>query len=308
MSFSAGRRIAGSSNFTCNVVLDQIGSGVQGYETLFHEGGHAAHLLNSEQIDVCFNHEYAPLSVSWAETQSMFLGSIFSSIEWQTRYAFDADGNGYPFDLYERKVRKMHPLIPVELYGIMFVINFEKEIYETKNLNSKKVIETAKRNYKKYFDKSEDSISVLNTPHIYSWESSASYHGYGLAELALTQWREYFYKKYGFIVDNPKVGKEMERVWKLGAAKNFSDFVVMATGKKLSPDAYLKEATLSVGKILSRARTKIKRIEKIKKFDKSVDLNAEIHMVHGQRKIAVNSKSFEDMAEKYKTWLKSGSK
>ncbi len=37
-------------------------------------------------------------------------------------------------------------------------------------------------------------------PHIYSWESSAYYHGYGLALLGVDQWREYFFKKYGFFL------------------------------------------------------------------------------------------------------------
>src|SRR5215472_3877424 len=37
------------------------------------------------------------------------------------------------------------------------------------------------------------------------------------AELALEQWRDYFYEKYDYIVDNPSVGKEMREVWKLGS-------------------------------------------------------------------------------------------
>ncbi|MFA5072202.1 MAG: hypothetical protein WC511_07690, partial [Candidatus Pacearchaeota archaeon] len=58
--FDKDKRIPGKSNFTCTVVLGQIGSGIQGYNTLFHEGGHAAHMLNSEQKDVILNHEYYP--------------------------------------------------------------------------------------------------------------------------------------------------------------------------------------------------------------------------------------------------------
>jgi hypothetical protein len=77
---------------------------------------------------------------------------------------------------------------------------------------------------------SADSLSILSVPHIYSWESSASYPGYGLAELALHQWRVYFYRKCGYIVDNPGVGKEMREVWKMGAGKTFKEFVIMATG------------------------------------------------------------------------------
>ncbi|MBX4181757.1 hypothetical protein KW807_02740, partial [Candidatus Parcubacteria bacterium] len=86
--YKDGKRQPGSSNFTCNVVAGQIGSGVSGYRTLFHEGGHAAHLLNAEESEVILNTEYPPAVASWDETQSMFLDTVFASIEWKIRYAF----------------------------------------------------------------------------------------------------------------------------------------------------------------------------------------------------------------------------
>ncbi len=305
--FEKNKRFPGASNFTCNVVFGQIGSGEEGGNTLFHEGGHAAHLLNSDQKDVCVNHEYAPMSTAWAETQSMFLDTMFHSIEWKSRYAKNSKGESYPFDLYERKVRKLNVLAPLDLYGIMFVANFEKEIYESKSLDHKKVIVIAKKNFRKYFERSEDSVYALTVPHIYSWESAASYHGYGLAELALSQWREYFYKKYGYIVDNPNIGKEMAQVWKLAGAKTFSEFVVLATGKKLQPDSYLKDVTASVPAILKRGKERITRLKKIPLSNKKIDLNATIKMVHGKKEISNNRKSFEDMAQKYKIWVQTQS-
>lgn len=298
-----GKRIAASTNFTCNVVNQQIGSGIQGIETLFHEGGHAAHLLNSTMEDVCLNHEYPPQATAWAETQSMFNDSVFGSIEWKTRYAKNAEGQSYPFDLYKRKMEKIHPVIPLFMNGIMFVANYEREIYEIKDLNEEKVKDAARRAYTKYFDRDEESLYVLNVPHIYGFESSAAYHGYGLAELAVNQWRKYFYKKYGYIVDNPKVGKEMTKVWKLGASKTFKEFVILATGKKLSAQSFIDDVTKSLPKRLSDAKSKIKRLETVKEWKKPVELNASVTMVHGKQKIADNKKSFEAMAEKYKKWL-----
>ena len=166
----------------------------------------------------------------------------------------------------------------------------------------------ARKNYKKYYDRSENSLAVLNVPHIYGWESSGSYHGYGLAELALSQWREYFYGKYGYIVDNPNVGKEMTNVWKLGGGKTFKDFVVLATGKKLSVDSFLDDVTSSVGQIMKRSKSRIKILESMEEYKRPVHLNAKIRMVHGKKEIANNKKSFEDMAAKYKKWLEKMSK
>ena len=96
----------GSSNFTCNVVYGQVGSGMQGMHTLFHEGGHAADRINSIQKDACINSEYPPASTAWAETQSMFLDTLFGSIEWKMRYATNKEDQSYPFDLFVRRVEK----------------------------------------------------------------------------------------------------------------------------------------------------------------------------------------------------------
>jgi hypothetical protein len=303
VTFKNGKRYPGTSNFTCNVVFGQVGSGFDGIHTLFHEGGHSAHMLNVEQLDVCINHEYAPMSMAWAETQSMFMDSMLNSIEWRNRYAKNSKGESYPLDLFERKVRKMNPLRPLGLNGIMLVSNFEKEIYEAKNLTSKKVNEIARKNFRKYYERSEDSVLVLNTPHIYSWESSGSYHGYGLADIAVEQWREYFYKKYGYIVDNPNVGKEMAKMWALAASKTFKEFVIEATGEELSPKSIVDDMTLSADAVISRAKDRIDRLKKIKVHTGPIKLGAKIKMVSGNKTVATDARGFESMTKQYKVWL-----
>ena len=301
-----GKRKPGSSNFTCNTVFGQVGSGYSGINTLFHEGGHSAHMLNIEQKDICINHEYAPMSMSWAETHSMFMDTMLSSIEWKSRYAKNEKGELYPLSLYERKLKKLSATGPLALNGIIFVSNFEREIYEAKKLTTKKVTDIAKKVYMKYFERSEASCSALNVPHIYSWTSSASYHGYGLAQLAVYQWRDYFYKKYGYIVDNKNVGEEMRKVWELGASKTFNEFVYLATGKKLSPDAWLKHVTMPVKTALTKAKDKIKKLETVPEYKGPIKLNANIRMVSGKKVVASNKKSFEDMSSVYKKWLRGG--
>lgn len=301
--FDGKKRIPGSANFTCNVVYGQVGSSHRGYNTLFHEGGHAAHLLNTEETEACVNTEYPPASTAWDETQSMFLDTMLSSIEWSTRYAYSNEGEAYPFELYEREVRRLHPLAPLRMNGITSVMTFERALYEEKDLTKEKVLSIAKRVFKKYTDSSAESYRLLSIPHIYSWESSCSYQGYGLAEIALFQWREYFYKKYGYIIDNPAVGKEMKAVWKYGSAKTFPECVKLATGKKLSPDSYLKQVTMSAEAKIKQAKARIKRMETVKTKRKPVDLKATIRLVHGKKVIATNKKNFEDMARTYAKWL-----
>ena len=183
-------------------------------------------------------------------------------------------------------------------------MNFERQIYECKNLTKDFLLETAKNVHKKYYDRSEDTISILNLPHIYAWESSAYYHGYGLAELGVHQWKSYFMKKYGYVVDNPKVGKEMMRVWKYGSLYSSGKFIKIATGKSLTADVYIKNVTLPLDEIIKNAKSRIARLEKIPLNNKPVQLNARITMVHGKEKIADNKRGFEEMEGKYKEWLK----
>ncbi len=298
------RLVTGASNFTCNVVYGQIGSGMEGMRTLFHEGGHAADRLNSVQSEICLNTEYPPASTAWAETQSMFLDTMFSSMEWRVRYAMNEKGDSYPFELFERKIKHLSPLAPLAMGGIHSIMEFERKIYESKSITKEKVISLAKSVYKKFNDLREDSISILNVPHIYSWESSCSYHGYGLAELGLSQWRDYFYNKYGYIVDNPNVGKEMTKVWQLGSSKTFPECIKIATGKKLSAKSFIDAVTKTGDQKIALAKKRINRMKTVKPYVKPVSLNASIQMVHGKKVIANNKKSFEDMAKKYSLWLK----
>jgi hypothetical protein len=235
----------------------------------------------------------------------MFLDTISSSIEWRMRYAKNAKGEAYPFDLFVRTSKALHVLRPMGMNGIIMVANFEKAIYEEKNLTAEKAIAIARKVYKKYMDRSEDSLLLLDVPHIYSWESACSYHGYGLAELALNQWREYFFKKYGYIVDNPHIGKEMQRVWKNGAKYSFLDSVKLATGKKLSPTAYLKNATKSFTSVQKTAKERIARLEKVKLAPTTKGLDATIVFVHGKKVIATTEHMTTSQAvQTYKEWIK----
>ena len=47
---------------------------------------------------------------------------------------------------------------------------------------------------------------LMSVPHILADESSAYYHAYVLAEMSVHQTRAHFKRKYGAMVDNPKVG------------------------------------------------------------------------------------------------------
>ena len=91
-----GHWIPGQINFTAEAKPDQIGSGARAINTLFHEGGHAAHFANVTQNSPCFSQEFAPTSMAYAETQSMFCDSLLEDADWLKRYALNSQGQPMP--------------------------------------------------------------------------------------------------------------------------------------------------------------------------------------------------------------------
>lgn len=291
-------------NFTCNALPGKVGSGLETEHTLFHEGGHACDRGHAKMQDICLNTEYPPSSTAWAETHSMFCDTMNSSIEWKMRYAKTLDGSSYPFDLYARKVHALQKIAPKWMYGIAHIIDFEKHIYSADVLTRESVLALAREMSLKYNDFDTPSLGVLMVPHIYSWESACSYHGYGLATLALTQWRRFFYERDGYIVDNPAVGVAMKKARATGASQSFEEHVLEATGQPLSPDAYIEEVTMTPEQVLERAKIRLARMETVPCDATPIDLDAHISMVHGKEVISTNEESFEKMVEGFAAKVK----
>lgn len=299
-TFTGGdSKVRSEVNFTCDNKPGVIWEWSDLHTTLFHEGGHAAHFANMDMEDVILNTEYPPASTAWAETQSMFMDTMLSSIERKTRYV------DYPFSLFEEKMKKLWPLSAKRMMGIWAIVEFERMLYTTESLSKDMVIDFAKKISDRYFDYSEPFLFALMPGHLYSWESSCSYHGYGLAELGLAQARKYFYEKYGYIVDNPKVWEEMTIQWKLGSSVWFDDCMKWLTGKGISADAYLENINKTIEEVIETAKERIATLEKIPQSTHPIDIGAVIKIVDGKDTICDNSVSFEDMCDTFKTRIQS---
>jgi len=96
-------------NFTSEGRPLQIGSGLRALETLFHEGGHAAHFANVMRNSPCFSQEFAPTSMAYAETQSMICESVVGDPDWLSRHAKRADGTHMPRELIKARIEASQP-------------------------------------------------------------------------------------------------------------------------------------------------------------------------------------------------------
>ena len=214
-----GQWVAGQINFTATAKPDQIGSGARAVATLFHEGGHAAHFANVTQNSPCFSQEFAPASMAYAETQSMFCDSLLNDAEWIKRYAHNAAGETIPDALIHAKIESAQPFAAWAQRTTLVVPYFERELYQLaeNELTPERVLGLARECEQRIQGVATAPRPLLSIPHLLNQESAASYHGYLLAQMTVDQTRAYFEREYGYLADNSAIGPVLaEHFWARG--------------------------------------------------------------------------------------------
>jgi hypothetical protein len=141
-------------------------------------------------------------------------------------------------------------------------------------------------------------------PHLLAWDASAYYHGYVLAEMAVRQTRAYFRRKYGYLLDNPSVGKELaESYWAPGNSRTFLDFVQDLTGGEFSADALVSEVTRSTDDAVREAREAVDKLSQIPEYDGDVDLDLRLSIIHGSETVVDEGRDALAAAAEFRTWL-----
>ena len=302
-----GEWLPAEINFTSNAVPDHPGSGMTAMRTLFHEGGHAAHFANIVTDAPCFSQEFAPTSVAFAETQSMFLDSLMRDAAWQRRYAKDKSGKPIPFELIERSIALSQPTVAFEIRRMLSVCYFEKALYELPEaeVTAERVREVCRDVERKLLFFEEGSPRpTMSVPHILSGESSCYYHGYVLAQMAVEQTREHFLDKYGHIVDNPLIGPELAEIyWRPGNAVPFLDYINGLTGKPLSADALVHRANLSAEEAIRREHDSVKAMAEVEEFTKEVSLDVNLSIIHGPETVVASGTGFDEAARRFRDWV-----
>lgn len=308
---SDGTWVPSQTNFTSLATPSAVGSGYTALVTLMHEGGHAAHFANVTQGSPLFSQERSPTSVAYAENQSMFLDSLCGDAAWMGRYAVSTEGQVIPWEIIEQQIRETHKYEVRMLRSMLAVPYFEKRLYDMdeSDMTAEKI--------KLLADEVERDIQggpsarpLMSVPHILSDESAGYYHGYVLAEMSVHQTRDHFLKKYGEIVDNEQVGKDLrEFYWAPGNSEQFMTLVQGLTGKPLSGDAWVEKLEASTASILARERQEYaSAVMNGPKFSpgEAIDLEMRIKLVHGDAVVADTAEagSLAGACDQYKRWLK----
>ncbi len=297
-------------HFTANAIPGMVGSGKRATETLFHVGGHAAHFANVDMPAPCFAQEFAPTSVAFAEVQSMFLDSLLGDADWQARYARTADGRPMPWDLIEKGIRAQQRFASGGVRGMFTVCYCERAIYEIPDaeLTAERVLAGIRATERRLLFSEEGSPRpALSVPHLLAGESSAYYHGYVLALMAVHQTRDFFLARDGHLMDNPRIGPDLrDHYWRPGNSVRFPDFIARLTGKALSADALAQSANRTPDEAVGEAKRRIERAKAIPEWKAPVQLGARIRVVHGHEEVASvapDRGDFQQAAGAFAGWI-----
>ena len=295
-------------NFTSLGTPGQVGAGYVMAQTLFHEGGHAAHFSNIFMPAPCFSQEFAPTSVAYAETQSMFCDSFVTDVDWRARYATNARGEAMPRELLEEAVGRRQAFLANSVRQLLVVPYVERMLYELSDteLTAETVLRRTREVEREILLLSESPRPTLSVPHLISGDSSAYYHGYVLAEMAVQQTRAFFMKRDGYLLDNARIGPDLaEHYWKPGNARPFPALVQDLTGAPFSAAALVREANRDVREALDEARAALAREKGLPRPTDPIELDARIAVIHGDEVIASNhhGEPFAAIERQFADWI-----
>ncbi len=301
-----GEWIPGHINFTSVAKPDQVGSGSRAIMTLFHEGGHAAHFANVVQNAPCFSQEYAPTSMAYAETQSMFCDSLLDDADWLKTYALNRHGDPMPDDVIRDHIASRQGYRTVETRSLAVVPYFESTLYAMADAERTpaRVLQLARETEVRVMG-FEHPRPTLAIPHLLNQESAASYQGYLLAEMAVAQTRAFFLERDGFLTDNPAIGPELSRYyWAPGNSVTHNETLRSLTGEGFSASYLAEDVNLSADEVWTAAQTMMSiAAESPDTADEAPSLDATIRVVHGAELIADSSQGEDAMCDRFEAWV-----
>ena len=307
--FQQGEWVPAVVNFTSLADPAQVGSGWNGLNTLFHEGGHAAHFANVTGNAPCFSQEFPPTSMAYAETQSMFCDSLLDDADWLKRYARNAAGEAVPDALIKEMIEARQPFRAFNERQIALVAYFERDLYAMdKAERTPEAVLALARQWERKIVGVESPRPLLAIPHLLNQESACAYHGYLLALMAVEQTRAYFLKRDGYLTDNPRIGPDLAaHYWGPGNGMSHDETLRSLTGEGFSAVPLAEACNLSAAEAWQQAQACMAAAQQRHAAGEGGPLDAHIRVVHGAELIADNSESETRMLADFEAWILSHS-
>lgn len=303
--FQQGEWVPAVVNFTSLADPAQVGSGWSGLNTLFHEGGHAAHFANVTGNAPCFSQEFPPTSMAYAETQSMFCDSLLDDADWLKRYARNAAGEAVPDALIKEMIEARQPFRAFNERQIALVAYFERDLYAMDEAKrTPEAVLALARQWERKIVGVESPRPLLAIPHLLNQESACAYHGYLLALMAVEQTRAYFLKRDGYLTDNPRIGPDLAaHYWGPGNGMSHDETLRSLTGEGFSAVPLAEACNLSAAEAWQQAQACMVAAQQRPSAGEGSPLDAHIRVVHGAELIADNSESETRMLADFEAWV-----
>jgi Zn-dependent oligopeptidase len=304
---ATGQWIPAAINFTAEAKPDQVGSGLRAINTLFHEGGHAAHFANVVQNSPCFSQEYPPTSMAYAETQSMFCDHLLSDADWMMRYAASPEAGAMPTSLILDRVASVQPMRAFDARSIAVVPYFESALYRLAegDLTPERVLALARETEVRVLGV-ESPRPLLAIPHLLNHESAASYQGYLLAYMAVAQTRAHLLAEFGFLTDNPAIGPMLSaHYWEPGNGVDHGAMLRGLTGEGFSARHLAADCNATAADACAEAEASMRAAADRHYPDAApASLDATIRIVHGDEILADTSQGEAAMCDQFEAWVR----
>jgi hypothetical protein len=302
--YAEGQRRPATAEFSCNALPNALGSGSDTVMTLFHEGGHAAHMLACEHPIAPLNTEYPPTSVAWAETQSMWFDGLIDSLAWRARYARDRDDAAYPEELHREILRAGSPLRGHDLLRIAGIVELERRLYTSESVDEASIERIAREVWQQVTPCDESSNRLLSIPHIYALESSCYYHGYGLALMGVAMLDRTFLERYGYRTDCPRIAADLREGWQHGGALDFFGGIELVAGRPFSPDDYIDGILADADTRFAREKAELDALADVPMPELPDDLSAVMRVENGTEIVAESSRGLRAMEANFRAWTR----
>ncbi|TDS96024.1 oligoendopeptidase F [Rahnella sp. BIGb0236] len=300
--YDNGKWVPAVINFTSLAKPDQIGSGASGLNTLFHEGGHAAHFANIRQNAPCFSQEFPPTSMAYAETQSMFCDSLLDDADWLKRYAKNTAGEPVPDELIHASIEARQPMRSFNERHILLVPYFEWQLYQwpDEKRTPEAMIALARDVETHILGVTGSPRPTLAIPHLLSMESACSYQGYLLAMMAVEQTRAFFLKRDGYLTDNPAIGPDLAKhYWTPGNSVSHDDTLRSLTCEGFNPDYLAQACNQTIEAAWQDAKQTIEKASAREQPAADFDLNVHIRVVDGSLILADSADGDDAMCQDF---------
>lgn len=300
-----GEWVPAKVNFTSNAKPDQVGSGFDGINTLFHEGGHAAHFANVKLNSPSFSQEFAPTSMAYAETQSMFCDSLLTDADWLKQYAINDQGEAVPDSIIKSMIESRQPFSAYQERSILVVPYFERALYELSDeeLTPERATALARECELDILGIECSPRPLMAIPHLLSDEAACAYQGYLLAHMAVYQTRAYFTEKFGYLTDNPEIGPLLaQHYWNPGNSVSHDDTIRALTGEGFNAKYLADVCNQTVEQAWDSEKQKIAALS-TRTQAAPASLNASIEVVDGAKQLAINTESDSAMCDAFEQFI-----